>query len=580
MLFRNATLLALMFTGATAAPVPFAQSRDSRVTSQRGQISGMLVAADTGVAIRNARIALAGDGPSDPLVQTTDEQGAFVFSNLEPGRYRLWAAKSGYVTVSYRDRGPGTPRGGTFIFVAAGQRVDRLSFRMPRGAVISGTVLDEFGEPAHGAYVQVSGFAITAGRRTRVPTGAAQVDDRGAYRVASLPPGEYVVVASTLGGLLRPPQLAGSDRLPATADRPPDALFSLRLELETRQSGFVPVYFADSLTPATATIVAVASGEERGGVDIRIRRVPFSRVSGVVRDIDGSVPRGEVRITQGAIADLDGQERSLGSTTLDTEGRFSFPSIPAGQYTLSVRQRPVDSRVPAGAHWALQEIFVGETDVTGVAITLSEGITIRGSVVSLGEPLPEFVGGIVFTPMPESKWLAERVYLHAGVDRANQFSLDRLVPGRYQVEFRSSLPEWRLSSAMFGGRDALDFLLDVRPGATLSGVLTLTQRETELSGTVFGGPGSVVSGLTVIVFAADDRFWLPGNRRNQQAITDDKGRFSFQDLPTGRYHLAIVEEFDTIAGLDAGLLRQLASTSTVQVSLVEGEHRTQDLRIR
>jgi len=57
-----------------------------------------------------------------------------------------------------------------------------------------------------------------------------------------------------------------------------------------------------------------------------------------------------------------------------------------------------------------------------------------------------------------------------------------VVPGRYQVALRSTLAGWRMASAVFGGRDALDFMLDVKPGDALTGVVTLTKRETAVSG--------------------------------------------------------------------------------------------------
>jgi hypothetical protein len=88
------------------------------------------------------------------------------------------------------------------------------------------------------------------------------------------------------------------------------------------------------------------------------------------------------------------------------------------------------------------------------------------------------------------------------------------------------------------------------------------------------------SAYTVIVFAADERFWLPENRRNQSATPDAQGRFTFANLPAGTYRLAAVDDFDAVAGVHAGLLRQVAPASTNLITLAEGERKTQDLKVR
>ena len=72
---------------------------------------------------------------------------------------------------------------------------------MPRGSVISGRVLDEFGEPVADAMVNAMRSAWTAGRRKLQPTGrSAQTNDLGQYRIYGLPPGDYYVSATLRTG--------------------------------------------------------------------------------------------------------------------------------------------------------------------------------------------------------------------------------------------------------------------------------------------------------------------------------------------------------------------------------------------
>ena len=85
---------------------------------------------------------------------------------------------------------PGTP-----IRLGAGENIERVMLRIPRGGVISGVITDEFGDPALGIPVRAMRFTFTNGERTAYPAGNVVTDDLGGYRIAGLMPGDYVVSA-------------------------------------------------------------------------------------------------------------------------------------------------------------------------------------------------------------------------------------------------------------------------------------------------------------------------------------------------------------------------------------------------
>jgi len=108
---------------------------------------------------------------------TTGDAGEFSFDNVTSGRYELWVARVGFVTASYGERSPGAGRSGIPIVVGEKIRNDNLLVRIPRGGAISGTILDEFGDPAMGASVTVLRYRTVNGRRTLVCSGGGEVDD-------------------------------------------------------------------------------------------------------------------------------------------------------------------------------------------------------------------------------------------------------------------------------------------------------------------------------------------------------------------------------------------------------------------
>lgn len=555
-----------------------AQQRDAAPATGAASVAGTLVAGDTGLPIRTARVALTGERLADPLVTVTDDHGVFAFNGLAPGSYYLWAAKTGFVTASYGERRAGSSRPGTRLILADRQRLDKLRFALPRAAVISGIVVDEFGEPAHGVALQALRYVTVAGRRTVTSGALGESDDRGMYRISSLPPGEYAVVASfrnPLSSAFR----AGVAARDSKASSPPAVLHQFRQDVRDASGpSYVDTYYPGTTTMSGATPITLGAGDERSGIDIRMRRVVLSRVSGVVRDADGTVPSAEVRLSSavsGSGGDYD--ERVARAARIGQDGRFSFEAVSPGQYVLAARHHDPDTRVPSAGRWAQQDISVSGGNIDGITLTLQHGMMVTGVVVPDEGALESSPAGVVLTPA--SRFLAESVFLHAAVGDGGRFTMTNVVPGRFKLEFRSASPEWRLASAMFGGRDMADFQLDVNPGDQLTGVLTVTKKSTELSGVVSNANSQPVRDLTVIIFSAEERFWVPENRRNRPAATDADGRYSFANLPPGAYRLAAVDDYDDVAGIDANLLRTLLPTS-VAITIGHGERKVQDLRVR
>ena len=91
---------------------------------------------------------------------------------------------------------------------------------------------------------------------------------------------------------------------------------------------------------------------------------------------------------------------------------------------------------------------------------------------------------------------------------AGRFTLRGVIPGRYRINVTGLPGGWMLKSAVFGGRDALDTMLEVRSGDELSGgILTFTTQSTELAGTLQDQSGKPIAEYTIVVFPSDRRFW-------------------------------------------------------------------------
>ena len=101
----------------------------------------------------------------------------------------MLAGKSPYVQMAYGASRPGRP--GTPIHVAEGANVGGITLRLPRGAVVTGIIHDQAGEPI----ADVSIIALRVSGDSAVVAGSALTDNEGSYRIFGLAPGRYMVAA-------------------------------------------------------------------------------------------------------------------------------------------------------------------------------------------------------------------------------------------------------------------------------------------------------------------------------------------------------------------------------------------------
>jgi hypothetical protein len=162
-----------------------------------------------------------------------------------------------------------------------------------------------------------------------------------------------------------------------------------------------------------------------------------------------------------------------------------------------------------------------------------------------------------------------------------EFTISGLSAGRYFVRPAGTPVGWVVKSAMFDGRDVSDTPLDVQ--ADVNGVVvTLTDQPTGLRGIVRLPQGQADANAIVIAFPTDIAAWAdfgPSPRRVRNSSTTKSGEYSIAALPAGEYYMVAVPDDLAADWRDASILRALSRVAT-QVTIRDGEQRTQDLRTR
>jgi protocatechuate 3,4-dioxygenase beta subunit len=635
---RHLALIAALAAGLIAAPggvgasqvagrqsqVPPPPSRDpnAQPIKDSGVIAGMLVMADSGRAVRRARVSLSASESRVSRSVTTDDAGRFSFAELPAGRYTLSASKAGLLDVTYGQKRPGSGRPGTPIQLAAGERRDSIKLGIPRGAVITGVVVDEQGEPAFGVSVRALRYVMRSGERTLVGAGQASTDDRGIYRITSLLPGEYVVMAAA-----RPdPEAAMAEELKVRAAALAELEVRLAAVTEFRaraivapesttalSTGYASIYYPGTVQMSAATSIKVDVSEERSSVDLQMQLVPMAKVSGVILPGEGGLPPAvDVRLIDHGVS-IPGM--NMRSTRTTPKGEFSFSEVPPGNYTLVARAtvrgaggqayeeaffaKNVEIQLageggravryfaeqPSGgqALWAMADVSVAGQDLANLGLTLQRGMAVAGSVALETPPAnPADITRIRVSLVAAGQTMTAVDPPPAQVDASGRFTLRGVMPGKYRLSAAGAPAGLVLESAVFGGVDALDLMLEVKPGDDVNGgVLTFasSSKATELSGAIQDPSGQPTSDYTIIVFTAEERFWTPQSRRIQAVRPATDGRFAFRGLPSGEYRMIAVTDVEPGQWFDPAFLRELVASS-FPLRLAEGERKVQDVRVR
>ena len=587
-------------------PTPNAPQPASKTTAS---LAGVITAADSGKPIRRAHVSITADELRSARSVLTDDAGKYVFTDLPAGRYTVTASRAGYFDAIFGQKLPQHP--GTPVTLAEGQKLDRINIRLLKGGVIVGTLLDENGDPAPPATpVRAMRFDMTTGEKVLVTQASGITDDRGVYRIYNLPAGNYLVVAVPRLDTESPPQNGGRaggggrgappppDPTPATGQDP-------RID-------YVPVYFPGTTNASAATAITVGLGEERSGNDFQLQLMPIAKLEGTI------VGMGPNALLQGFSMQLvnadaqPGLPRTSGSSSV-FGSHFTFESVAPGRYVIEVRTtRPATTGGPpvgtssdftsninvdgrnqvgtpgpaAGGHpigvWGDLTVIVDGHNQDNLIIPLQDGITMTGHLsVDLGASgTPDFsVMRVSLTPQTtEQSGGRPPMVPRAVADASGRFSIRGIVPGTYTLNVAGP-GGWMAKSVMVAGKDALDFGLQVEGGAVLDDVaVVLTNKSTQLSGIVMDADRRPLADETVIVFAADAKYWVPQSRRIQAMRPGTDGKFIVRGLPAGDYVIAAVADIEQGQWYDPALLERLKAAGT-PIHLEDGDQKTQDLRI-
>jgi hypothetical protein len=436
-------------------------------------------------------------------------------------------------------------------------------------AAIEGRVVDAEGRPVTWARVQaVRRLKYWNGPFYESTVGVAdETDDRGQFRLHSLPAGTYVVAA-----------------VPPTDGA----------------SVYRRTYHPETAALGRAEPVAVGEGA-KPVVTIRLERVTVVRVTGIVFDANGMPVPNQSVSALGPYTSEDGDvwrsqvhRRPAVSSVSAADGTFALNGLSPGQYVLSAFN--TRGRREPGDPFTLSEatITVGTTPIEGLRVVLQPAATVRGRFEWAGTgpapwPAERSIGAIRLHPVGRPTDLGG-LQTQVGPDGSFEF---RALYGLRGIQ-DMGLPLAMAIDALSGDPAVRDrWFIDVQPGTDVHDLrVVVTNARAMLFADVVdehGSPfvpeqgafGGSVLVMPVSPTAPDTRYWgfyhashvYEGNAARRIARIDK--------VRSGRYLMAAIDvEPGRLTGDTELMERARAAASLVDVPIGSFDVRLPIVRLR
>ena len=520
-------------------------------------IAGVVTRDPDGEPVKKALIELIAENQAvgGNYTAVTGFDGTFRIENILPGRYHLFAERTGMLDI---DKNRGRSDGRT-LALASGEEVKDLHIRVQAAAVVHGRVTDEDGDAMPNAEVTVLRQTFAAGHKHWDQVGAERTNDLGEYRVANLPAGNVYVSVSP------PPDFKsliesgnGEHAAPAGAEKPASPVYQT-------------TYYPGTSDRSQAAPIQLRPGDEFP--------VNFSLTPSPALTIRGSV----TNLPPRTLATIMLQSRDFrlvfNGAEMHKDGTFVIRDVSPGSYSIIAS---VDgTAVPMTARLPLQ---VGSSNVEGIVLSPVAGTVVRGRLrVDAKNGLGQFDPDRTFLLLQSSDSddddsPNDRFSNLAHVAADGSFEWRDVPAGTYYIQpVRDAGPdsEWFVKSVLAGGRDLNDAGISVA-GGSVSLDLVVSANGAVVEGIATNHAGDPVSNA-VVVLVPEPR--LRGHvDRYRKSVSDQNGHFTVGGIPPGDYTLLAWESVEGEAYYNPDFIKIYEPQGTA-FHLAEGDHKPAQIEV-
>ena len=506
---------------AQAPPSPFAA------------ISGVVLNDATGAPIRRAAITLStlDDTPLE-AVTFSESNGAFGFTTIPPGKYRLHVDLDGFRKAWFgantSTRPPGT------LNLAASDIRYGITFRLRPLGSVSGVVLDPEGDPVPNAQMRLLKAAWERLKPAYRDERWAGTDDRGRYRFQDVLPGQYLVMAAQQYNPALPiqPEIAAGQ----TAS----------------QKMYAVEFYPDASRLSAAAPLQLADGQDIEGIDFHLTTRAVAVLRGKVVVPSDLPANTNVQISVFPQDVPSSGDQSIGAGAFQPNYEFEIANLIAGPYVIEA------SLSVAGRDYRAVERI--ELPPGGQELTLhpDRAIDVTGRVDLEGggeRPTGPFRVSLVPGGYPPGR---SQIQVDAQPD--GTFTAPNVVPGIWDINVEPVPPGGYIKAMRLGEQDVLTEDMTIEPGTREPLHIVVSTRGAVVTGTVTVPRGVARSARASVLLAPCGKY-AHVLSFYALAIADDSGHFEFKGVTPGRYKVYAFEELDPSAYEDPGFLKPFETLS-------------------
>lgn len=487
----------------------------------------------------------------------TDEKGVFDFDRVVAGTYRFGLIKANYVLLD-QDITTTESRSVNVQF----NNPSTYSFRLGRMGLISGRVANADGSPAASVGVQllrlrygVDGIGYLEADPT---TAVVRTDDRGAYRLSNIPPGDWYLRGTSGAGV------------PESAAGVAFSYYPGKADVELAQ--------AIHISPI---------GEELFSIDFRFEPLSRYKVSGTIKG-GGDSRQKFYLIPQKTIPSrIVGPPFELGDHD-PAPDRFELSNVAPGTYDLHFGiPTPGEARgqsrtfVAPGYDTDRVAVSIVDRDATNLELNPTRGASLQGSFVLDTDAAEHYKDLSRFTAALRPQDGRPPILAPRSVNPLKPtsteglFELQAIAPGHYYLLI--SVPrDIYVKSVKLQGREILGQPLDI--GSQVEGplVIEVSGRGATFSGTVKDFVGRLSPAAVVLMVPPINLRSDPESYRVTSA--DANGRFRVTGVRPGTYSVYAFSKIAENAWKNSDYMTKLGAYA-ISVDFKEREERVSDLRL-
>lgn len=523
-----------------------AQSGAPADAKTSASIAGIVVKDPGNQPLKKAAVQVVPDEEGgSTYTAVSDPEGHFEINSLQPGRYRIFVERTGFIEVD-KD---GRRLPGTALSLAAGQSIKDLQLHMLPAAIVTGRVVDEDGDPMANVEVSILHYGYSSGHRELEQQRSERTNDVGEFRIGGLLSGRYFVSASP------PPDFSSAPPAKEKSENP-----------DKTDMGYVTTYYPGTTDRSQATPLELHPGDE---IPIDFTLVP-TRTFRVRGSVVGT--RGAGDATGRAVVMLHPKEfnQIFSAAEVDKDGNFEIRGVAPGSYTVTVMRSTGET-----AQLSHQDLDIVGSDVNNLRLVPVQGSQIHGQLqIENSRRLDLSQLAVLLRPKNGNDSGVVIGSEQGRVKPDGSFELQNVSPGTYTVMVAGgsqSLRDSFLKRVIAGGRDVTDSGLVVPGGAAFSMNVIVSPSGAAVLGTVLDDKNQPVGNATVV--AVPDPAHQGQLDRYQQSMTDQQGHFTLHGLNPGSYTLFAWEHVEDGAYYDPDFLKDYEPHGET-VHLAEGARQT------